>query len=42
MKPGKELGRILEYFLEVVMEEPDRNTKEELLKLLEEQRQNLK
>lgn len=38
MKPGKELGRILEYFLEVVMEEPDRNTKEELLKLLEEQR----
>ena len=32
MKPGKEIGEKLAEFLELVLEEPQLNTKEELLK----------
>ncbi len=32
--PGKEIGRILNQLLEIVLEEPERNTKEELLRSL--------
>lgn len=31
MKPGKELGSVLQRLLELVLEEPSRNTKEKLL-----------
>ena len=31
MKPGKEIGKKLNEFLELVLEEPELNTKEELL-----------
>lgn len=31
MKPGKELGQTLEHLLEIVLEEPEKNTKEYLL-----------
>ena len=34
MKPGKELGEILQYLLEQVLEEPEWNTREQLLKLV--------
>lgn len=34
MKPGKDIGRKLEYLLELVLENPALNTKEELLKRL--------
>lgn len=34
MKPGKEIGATLEKFLEIVLEEPEKNTKEYLLSLL--------
>ncbi|MEZ3507195.1 MAG: HDIG domain-containing protein [Lachnospiraceae bacterium] len=32
--PGKEIGRILNQLLEIVLEDPERNTKEELLRIL--------
>ncbi len=32
MKPGREIGRMLESMLELVLEEPERNSKEELIK----------
>ena len=32
--PGKEIGRILNQLLEIVLEDPERNTKEELLRTL--------
>lgn len=35
MKPGKELGEVLKKFLEIVLEEPEKNTKEVLLQELE-------
>lgn len=35
MKPGKEMGEMLNRLLETVLEEPEKNTKEELLKLYE-------
>ena len=35
MKPGKEMGEMLQKLLEAVLEEPGKNTKEELLKLYE-------
>ena len=35
MKPGPELGRTLNRLLELVLEEPERNTREELLRSLE-------
>ncbi len=31
MKPGKELGDMLRYLLEIVLEDPERNQKEQLL-----------
>ena len=34
MKPGKEVGASLDHFLEIVLEEPEKNTKEYLLSLL--------
>jgi tRNA nucleotidyltransferase (CCA-adding enzyme) len=34
MKPGKELGEILQYLLEQVLEKPEWNTREQLLKLV--------
>lgn len=34
MKPGKELGEKLDYFLQIVLEEPEKNTKEYLLSLI--------
>ena len=34
MKPGKEVGQILHRFLELVLEEPEKNEKEYLLKVL--------
>ena len=34
MKPGKEVGTRLQQFLELVLEDPVRNTKEYLLSLL--------
>lgn len=34
MQPGKEIGQTLDKLLEIVLEEPERNTKEELLRLL--------
>lgn len=34
MKPGKEIGDTLERFMEIVLEEPEKNTKEYLLSLL--------
>ena len=34
MEPGKEIGEKLQQLLELVIEEPELNTKEELLKLL--------
>ena len=37
MKPGKEVGQTLHHFLELVLEEPEKNTKEYLLKILKEQ-----
>ena len=41
IKPGKEIGKMLEALLEEVLEEPSRNTKEYLLKRAEEKsRQN--
>lgn len=39
MKPGKELGEMLHRLLEAVLEEPEKNTKEELLRLYEYFRQ---
>lgn len=36
MKPGKEIGRALNRCLEAVLEDPDKNTKEQLFALLEE------
>ena len=35
MKPGKELGEVLKKFLEIVLEEPEKNTKEALLQELD-------
>lgn len=35
MRPGKEIGEILDHFLELVIETPEMNTKEKLLGLLE-------
>lgn len=35
MKPGKEIGQMLEYFLDLVLEHPELNQKEELLKRIE-------
>ena len=35
MKPGKELGEVLKKFLEIVLEEPEKNTKEVLLQELD-------
>ena len=35
MKPGKEIGQILEHFLDLVLEYPELNQKEELLKRIE-------
>lgn len=35
MKPGKEIGEVLDRLLETVLENPEKNTKEELLKLYE-------
>ena len=35
MKPGKELGEVLKKFLEIVLEESDKNTKEALLQELD-------
>lgn len=35
MKPGKELGEVLKKFLEIVLEEPEKNTREALLQELE-------
>ena len=37
-KPGKELGEVLQRLLELVLEEPERNTKEALLAAAEEYR----
>lgn len=34
MKPGREIGETLNRFLEIVLEEPEKNTKEYLLSLL--------
>ncbi|MBQ4060299.1 MAG: CCA tRNA nucleotidyltransferase [Lachnospiraceae bacterium] len=36
MKPGKELGEMLAYLLEVVLEEPEMNTKDALCELVKE------
>ena len=36
MKPGKEVGQTLHHFLELVLEEPEKNTKKYLLKSLED------
>ena len=36
MKPGKELGEMLAYLLEVVLEEPEMNTKDSLCELVKE------
>ena len=33
MKPGKKIGETLDYLLEVVLEEPESNNRETLLKL---------
>ena len=33
MKPGKELGTCLQQLLEIVLEDPEKNNKEELLKI---------
>ena len=35
MKPGKEIGQTLEHFLDLVLEHPELNQKEELLKRIE-------
>ena len=35
MKPGNEMGEVLHRLLEAVLEEPEKNTKEELLRLYE-------
>ena len=35
MKPGKELGAVLQQLLEIVLENPEKNTKEELLKMVQ-------
>ena len=37
MKPGKELGETLQLLFEYVLENPEKNTKEELLNYLEKQ-----
>ena len=34
MKPGKEVGQMLHHFLELVLEEPEKNTKEYILETL--------
>mgnify|MGYP000735571492 FL=1 len=34
MKPGREIGETLNRFLEIVLENPEKNTKEYLLSLL--------
>lgn len=34
MRPGKEVGQMLHHFLELVLEEPEKNTKEYLLEIL--------
>ena len=34
MKPGKEIGETLDRFLDIVLEDPEKNTKEYLLSLL--------
>ena len=36
IKPGPQLGKLLQGLLETVLEEPERNTKEELLVLVKE------
>ena len=38
MPPGKEIGQTLDRLLEIVLEEPERNTREELLRFLPEMR----
>lgn len=38
MEPGKEIGAMLKQLLEAVLEEPQKNTKEELLKIVSELR----
>ena len=35
MEPGKKIGEVLDRLLEIVLEDPEKNTKEELLKLYE-------
>ena len=35
MRPGKEVGQTLHHFLELVLEEPEKNDKEYLLRTLE-------
>ena len=35
MKPGKEMGEVLHKLLEAVLEDPEKNTREELMKLYE-------
>ena len=34
MKPGKEVGQTLHHFLELVLEEPEKNSREYLLGML--------
>ena len=36
MKPGREIGEMLKVMLELVLEEPERNTKEALMELARE------
>lgn len=38
MQPGKELGEVLKYLLEIVLDEPELNTKEQLLALAAEKK----
>ena len=37
LKPGKEIGRMLKFLLEKVIEDPEQNTKEKLQKLVLEE-----
>ena len=39
MKPGPEMGEMLERLLQVVLEEPDRNDRGELMKIVREELQ---
>ncbi|MCM1121322.1 MAG: CCA tRNA nucleotidyltransferase [Eubacterium sp.] len=42
MAPGREIGELLHELLELVLEEPERNTREELLRICEKKIQNRK